>query len=674
MKDRDTRPTTAGAEPGTPGVAPAVKTPGDSSRRYGADERKSLLGELASSGETIDEFCARRKVSSASICKWRKLLETHGESGLAPRQWVGNPNGEHGRIRSPDERRAAVEAFLRSGMSVEVFSRTYGCSSVTLRSWLKLYREGGPKALESRLPGRPRGSPGGFPSVAVEVREEIVRTKTRFPDFGLKKVCDFLRRFQGVSVSTGTVARTLDVAGIERGEPVKRRPKKRPLVRRFERARPGELWQSDITSFHLTRHSTRVYLTVFLDDFSRYVVSWNLATHQRQELVTEALMDGVSRFGKPAEVLTDQGRQYFAWRGKSDFQKILVREGIEHVVSRTHHPETLGKCERLWETINREFWQRVRPQDISDARERLAHWFSHYNFFRPHQGIDGLVPADRFFQAQDALRKTQEARLSKHELDEALSAAPRRGVYLFGQIGDEQVSMIGERGELVVQTSSGVRQRIGLEELGAPSVAHSRQHKETSHADKRSDQGSGGDAGAGAGADERTNGSTSAANGQETPEIQPSAALPTRSPGAVDERHGGGAGQCAPRVCTDPGDVVGQETARRRGAGTLDPTAARVAAEPAGAGGNALRSAASTEVTSHESGDADEIEGRRSGGAEEAHRGLGEAAGGFGPVGDAAVAHADAEVEHAFGAGVEDTGIPLENKLANPSESRTRET
>jgi transposase InsO family protein len=109
-----------------------------------------------------------------------------------------------------------------------------------------------------------------------------------------------------------------------------------------------DLWQSDITSFHLARQSRRVYLTVFLDDCSRYVVGFALNMHQRQDLVVEALMSGIARFGKPREVLTDQGRQYFAWRGKSAFQKLLVNEGIQHVVARAHHPETVGKCERLW--------------------------------------------------------------------------------------------------------------------------------------------------------------------------------------------------------------------------------------------------------------------------------------------------------------------------------------
>jgi hypothetical protein len=39
---------------------------------------------------------------------------------------------------------------------------------------------------------------------------------------------------------------------------------------------------------------------------------------------------------------------------------------------------TLGKLERLWETLKRELWDRVHPRDLGEARERVAHYFSHY--------------------------------------------------------------------------------------------------------------------------------------------------------------------------------------------------------------------------------------------------------------------------------------------------------
>ena len=79
------------------------------------------------------------------------------------------------------------------------------------------------------------------------------------------------------------------------------------------------------------------------------------------------------------------------------------------------------------------------------ARERLGHYFAHYNHFRPHQGIQGLVPADRFFGAEDVLRKSLEARMERDELGAALSETPRKSVYVFGQIGDQQVSLHGDK-------------------------------------------------------------------------------------------------------------------------------------------------------------------------------------------------------------------------------------
>ena len=43
------------------------------------------------------------------------------------------------------------------------------------------------------------------------------------------------------------------------------------------------------------------------------------------DAIHEALAEGISKYGRPKEVLTDQGRQYFAWRGKSEFQRLLER-------------------------------------------------------------------------------------------------------------------------------------------------------------------------------------------------------------------------------------------------------------------------------------------------------------------------------------------------------------
>ena len=530
----------------------------------------------------------------------------------------------HRRRYTPEEKRATVEAFQQAGRSKTDFAALWGISPYTLSRWLSLYERHGPKGLEPKPRARRKEDPRRLPT---SVRAEIARTKERFPSFGLRKVRDFLARFGGIRVSLGSVHRTLHEEGLA-DPPLRAKPRRRKSQpRRFERARAGELWQSDITSYVLRRHSTRVYLTVFLDDFSRYVVSWQLATQQRGELVSEALLEGIARYGKPQEVLTDQGRQYFAWRGKSAFQKLLAREGIRHVVSRTHHPQTLGKCERLWKTVGEELWDRARPEDLAEARERMAHFFRHYNHFRPHQGIDGAVPADRFFGAQDALRETLEAQMEANELALALEETPRRPVFLFGQIGDRAVSLHGERGKLVVHTEDGGREELALGELGMGTETKPEETSDERAADGR----------------DQDRGHRAAPAGEarqpQAHELPPPAAPRPFGAGLVAPGERRGALEGSQDLHGDPGVLDGPGLEGGRGPAAGDLPAARVAAFPAGALGDAGGPLAAAEdpaqtrggLRSPEAGHPD---------AEATHRGTGKEAGSHGGPGASAEAPA----------------------------------
>lgn len=354
---------------------------------------------------------------------------------------------------SVEARHQAVEAYRQSGMPLKDFAKVWGVGRRALHRWKTIYAEAGMKGLEKPwASGRPSRRPG----LAEPVKEAITQTKQRFPDFGLQKIKDWLWRFHALPVSTGSIRKTLKTVVLP-APASKKRWRKRPVVRTFERAKAMALWQSDITSFVLTRHSQRVYLTVFLDDYSRFIVAWALQLHQKHGMVIETLLDGIAKFGKPVEVLTDQGPQYYAWHGTSEFQRVLKREGIKHLVARTHHPQTVGKCERLWETIGQEFWARVHPQELGEARERFGHFVHHYNHGRPHQGLHGLMPADRFFGTDSQIRLALEAQLSKNELALAVGDAPEPPIFLVGQIGEQVISLHGERGHLVVHTQEGPR-------------------------------------------------------------------------------------------------------------------------------------------------------------------------------------------------------------------------
>jgi len=563
-------------------------------RHFSATERQELLEALSSSGEDVLSFCQSRDLIPTTVRAWlarEKVLKTTGASATRSRQ----------HRYTPEQKRAAVEAFQRSGRTQADFAALWGVSSWTLGAWTKRYEEQGPKGLEPRYtggPGRPRTIPEG-------VRAEIAATKQRNPAFGLRKVRDWLARFRGIQVSAGTVKSALKERGLE-GPPVRKARRRRVKpARRFERARPMQLWQTDITSYVLTRHSTRVYLVVFLDDRSRYVVSWSLCTHAKGEMVQECLLDGIARFGKPEEVLSDQGPQYHSWRGRSAFQKLLDREGIRHVVARTHHPQTLGKCERLWKTVGEELWERAKPQDLSEARERLGHYFAHYNHFRPHQGIDGLVPADRFFGAEEALRTTLEKQLSANELQAALSREPRQPVYLFGQIGERQVSLVGEHGRVVVHTEDGALREM----TGDTRRQHTEDTSDGSDEHERIDDRA------------RTEAHE---DGPQADTLRGPAASSGLGEVPVAGGQPGGALASARAVDGDPGVLARQDAQAGDRAAPGDPAAARLAALADGALGHAGGPPAATEDACARPPERGAVEPRgRSAAAQAAHRGAG---------------------------------------------------
>jgi hypothetical protein len=84
-----------------------------------------------------------------------------------------------------------------------------------------------------------------------------------------------------------------------------------------------------------------------------------------------------------------------------------------------------------------------------------------YNFQRPHQGIEGLVPADRFFNAASEVKRTLAARVQANALDVARHGVPKSPFYLTGQAGGQPFSVHTE-GERVILTGADGRQEIDL--------------------------------------------------------------------------------------------------------------------------------------------------------------------------------------------------------------------
>jgi hypothetical protein len=212
----------------------------------------------------------------------------------------------------------------------------------------------------------------------------------------------------------------------------------------------------------LKRQNRRVYLVAFMDDHSRFVVAYGLHASQSAALVLEVLRAGLASYGAPEEVLTDNGSQYVTWRGKGQFTRELEKRGIRQVVAAPRRPQTLGKIERFWGTLWRECVEAAVFLDLGDARRRLGLFIDHYNFQRPHQGIDGLVPADRYFGAAPEVRRTLQERVAANALELARQGLPKAPFYLTGQVGGQPFSVHAEGERVILTRAEGERAEIDL--------------------------------------------------------------------------------------------------------------------------------------------------------------------------------------------------------------------
>jgi transposase InsO family protein len=356
---------------------------------------------------------------------------------------------------TPQQRLLLLDTWQRSGLPAGDFAALVGLSKHTLYTWKKKFDREGPAGLLDQ----PRGGPSGS-RLPELTKRTILMLKAGNPDWGCQRISDLLQRGPALPASPSAVARVLHEAGYEMEEVATRPHPDHP--RRFERAKPNQLWQTDLFTFVLKRQNRRVYLVAFMDDHSRFIVGYGLHASQSSALVLEVLRAALTSYGTPEEILTDNGSQYVTWRGKSAFSKELEKRGIKQVVAAPRRPQTLGKIERFWGTLWRECVESAVFLDLGDAQRRIGLFLDHYNFQRPHRGAEGLAPADRFFGAASAVKEALQARVAANALELARQGVPKPAFYLTGQVGGQAFSVHAEGERKILIGAGGTRQEVEL--------------------------------------------------------------------------------------------------------------------------------------------------------------------------------------------------------------------
>jgi transposase InsO family protein len=297
--------------------------------------------------------------------------------------------------------RAVLEVGI--GVPVTEVAERYGVSRQSVHTWVRRYRLEGITGLQDRS-HRVRAHPW---RIAAEVEEAICELRRAHAGWGPRRlVFEMARRGHG-QVTRSAVYRSLVRNGLI--EPESRR-RKRKDYRRWERSAAMELWQLDVTASAFLADGTEVKIVTGIDDHSRYCVIAKAVRRATARPVCQAFVEGMTAYGIPDEVLTDNGKVFTGRFHKPGlpvevlFDRICRENGITHRLTRIASPTTTGKIERLHQTLQRELLNEHGPfTGIEELQAALDAWRAEYNTDRPHQSLAMAFPATRFIPAGSPL-------------------------------------------------------------------------------------------------------------------------------------------------------------------------------------------------------------------------------------------------------------------------------
>jgi putative transposase len=235
-------------------------------------------------------------------------------------------------------------------------------------------------------------------------------------NYGQLKIWDELGD-EGIRIARCTVERLMRRSGIEgtcNGKTCKTTmPGPSPvaaddLVRRdFTANRPDAVWLSDFT--YIRTWEGWSYLSVVLDVHTRRIVGWQLTSHMRQSLVTDALEMALASRREHEDGLiahSDNGSQYTSY----EYTERLKRAGIAPSRGRTGTALDNAMAESIMSTLKRELTKRYTWRTRLDLELALVTYIGWYNARRRHRSLkvveNGRVRRLTPLQALD--RYTQE--------------------------------------------------------------------------------------------------------------------------------------------------------------------------------------------------------------------------------------------------------------------------
>lgn len=272
------------------------------------------------------------------------------------------------------------------------FYKHYEIKRQTFHKRYKAYLEAG--SIEGVLPKsrgpryKKRQPNRRFDEVVIRARLEGMN---KYDIYGILKESDPEK-----AVSPSTIYRTAKRLGVNRLKP-KAIQQRRTIIK--ERA--GEMGHVDCHYLRkdlITGDSHRYYLVCVMDACTR--VAWAEVVEDVKSLtVMFATLKSLNLIKQAysiqfEELLTDNGPEFASPNKKEGhpFERMLLELGVKHRYTRPRRPQTNGKVERFWRTLNEELIDGADFESIQHFKQELIEYLGYYNEVRPHQALQGITP------------------------------------------------------------------------------------------------------------------------------------------------------------------------------------------------------------------------------------------------------------------------------------------
>ena len=302
---------------------------------------------------------------------------------------------------SADEKLEIIRIVTRSEMGVNRTLRELGIHKSTFYNWYNLFLEKG----EAGFSLSPNSSRRQWNSIPEEEKNLVVEVALNYPELSSRELAHKMTDEQGFFISESSVYRILKKRGLITApshiliSAANEFKNKTNFVH--------EMWQTDFTYFKILGWGW-YFLSTVIDDYSRYIVHWELCKNMKSEDVKRTVDRAVEkaglRKGQMPKLLSDNGSCYVA----KDLKEYLKEShDIRQIHGKPAHPQTQGKIERYHRTMKNvvKLHHYYSPEELKWALETFV---ENYNNERYHESLKNLTPADVYFGRGDAILKKRE--------------------------------------------------------------------------------------------------------------------------------------------------------------------------------------------------------------------------------------------------------------------------